>query len=129
MAAGLLGGALTYQIFFGFRVGEDAGERAELIVASALVLAMPAAFYGLAKRRTWAAMALAFCSAFILWQADVRFSTGLDAQYGGAYGWTSERIAVLSWLLGLPVAGVAACNVVLTVLLGRFLDRRQKLPA
>ncbi len=80
----------------------------------AVVLASTIVVGPLARKRVGLAASVAFLSTFILWAINTRYSTSLDVRYGGAYGWTGERIAVLTWLVG-PVLGVVSSLLVIAI--------------
>lgn len=66
---------------------------------------------------------------FALNAVDAVLTTQWDQQYGGAYGWASERIAMMIWLGGPMIAGVAGVAGMIACDLRDRLLRRRSTPA
>lgn len=107
LALAILVVALATEWLLGFRLGEAAGNLAELVMAIALIAAATMVFAPLGRSRRILASVLAFSSVVLLWAINAKFSTSLDVAYGGGYGWSGTRVAVLAVLVG-PVIGLAA---------------------
>jgi hypothetical protein len=104
----LLAAAFAAELLVGFRLGETAGSLAEAVMALSLVAAGVLVFAQLGRSRKFVAAGLAFASVMILWGLNAAFSTSLDVAYGGEYGWSQTRVAVLAWLVGPVIASVTA---------------------
>lgn len=104
---GIIASALAIELFLGFRVNEALGNLAELIMGASLIAAAILAFAPFGRSRRLAAGLSAFVSVVLFWAINAKFTTSLDVVYGGAYGWSGTRVAVLSLIIG-PVIGFVA---------------------
>ena len=99
--------AFASELAVGFRLGETTGNLAEAGMAVALVGAAAVIFSRLGPLRRVLAALLAFVLVSAFWALNAQFSTSLDVAYGGAYGWSGIRVAVLTVVVG-PILGLIA---------------------
>lgn len=102
----ILAAALANEWFYGFRLGETAGNRSENLMEFTLVAAAVMVFAPLGRSRRLLAPLLAFLSVVTLVALNARFTTSLDVAYGGAYGWSGTRVFLTAAVVG-PIYGVA----------------------
>lgn len=110
LAAVILTLAIAIEVTAGFRLGDAQGRRAELGVAAALIAASALIFAQFGRSRRLLAAIASFGSVVVLWALNARFSTALDIEHGGAYGWSGTRVTVLTLIVG-PVMGLIAATL------------------
>lgn len=104
-AGGVILLALALQLALGHQFGEGAGTATEIAawVLYAVAIVLLLAPFG--RPRALLAGALGFMMMAWAVHLNARFSTHLDTQFGGAYAWSAQRVAVMTLFIG-PVLGL-----------------------
>jgi|GEM_PF-1537886 len=104
-AGGVILLALALQLALGHQFGQGAGMATEIAawVLYAVAIVLLLAPFG--RPRALLAGALGFMMMAWAVHLNARFSTHLDTQFGGAYAWSAQRVAVMTLFIG-PVLGL-----------------------